>query len=709
MRRPCREVGVPSGGGQEQPGLSAPEDFHLLGKLVGRLLLCSAREDQGISWRAADALHYLYRFAWQRESKKLAGDNAEHPQLQQEGQAEHTGFWLAFSNSTSHIISIFGKYLLPSERTDIILTAIEGMRDSSIFDLQAATSMLDVVLMEPTSWLKNVPKIVRCIYENLRCISTGSARHSLDILLLLLTYLYPSEVVISLLNCSPPCDSIATTMWEVMVCLPTSLDKVLRKLLSILEDRLLLKGRRAVTEDTCFLPLAAGKALCEILRQPACRQTVAALFPQLYMALLLQICFAAAFLPQESSACWRKCCPGDPASPASPGRSAVQAMKALLCCAGYEEQVLTIQKRAGWDLLLRAETHHSGVRMLAREMRTNTAQQRSCIFRHVESLLSRGDKLQEVPAMAFFVELLSCADLKAVDCCVLYLLQRYLRHQGVEMRSLVLRGLITLSKRPEMARKMQELLPDLMEMLQDANTDIRMKALVVSGNVVQHMDRAAVGPVALQLVEKLVPLFDDDSSQLRELSICHFRELVEIVMGKTKKHMQQKVHRCLLPLFFHMNDEIQSVAKASQEALITAAQCLKWEQLRDLSQTGQTWRIGKCLLARGRSYVEEDLRQSLPYLEDSQASLRDVAVRFFGLAGRHLKSPREQKLRDICSDLRPLQNDIEPSIRSLATQNIIILGTPRKQPASGWKLPSLRCWLRRAGDRWNWPLGNSSP
>lgn len=148
----------------------------------------------------------------------------------------------------------------------------------------------------------------------------------------------------------------------------------------------------------CFLQ--ASKALREILRQPACRQTVAALFPQLYMALLLQICFAAAFLPQESSACWRKCCPGDPASPASPGRcwcpaspafprcpqpalssqlsalsvtglcstcrSAVQAMKALLCCAGYEEQVLTIQKRAGWDLLLRAETHHSGVRMLAR-------------------------------------------------------------------------------------------------------------------------------------------------------------------------------------------------------------------------------------------------------------------------------------------------------------------------------------------------------
>ncbi|XP_064357850.1 maestro heat-like repeat-containing protein family member 7 isoform X2 [Dromaius novaehollandiae] len=384
-------------------------------------------------------------------------------------------------------------------------------------------------------------------------------------------------------------------MWEVMVCLPRFLDKVLRKLLSILEDRLLLKQFRVVPDDTCILPFAATKALHEILQQPTCQQRVTALFPQLYMALLLQMSFAAAFLPEDGSVCWRKCCPGDQPSPASPVRSAVQAMKALLCCAGYEEQVLFIQKRGGWDLLLRAETHHSGISLLARQMRTNPVQQCSWIFHQLETLLSKGDKVQEVTAMAFFVELLSCAELKTVDCCVLYLLQKYLRSQGLVMRSLVLRGLMTLSERPEMVRKMQGLLPDLMEVLQGANTDISMKALVVSGNVIRHMDRAAVGPIALQLAEKLMPLFDDESSQVRELSICRFKEVMELVEGSSRKQMQKKVRRCLLPLFFHVNDETQSVAKASWEALVAAAACLKWAQLRDLTQTKQTWRIAEFL------------------------------------------------------------------------------------------------------------------
>ena len=41
-------------------------------------------------------------------------------------------------------------------------------------------------------------------------------------------------------------------------------------------------------------------------------------------------------------------------------------MKALLCRAGYERQVLLMARKGGWDMLLHAETHHSGVALLAR-------------------------------------------------------------------------------------------------------------------------------------------------------------------------------------------------------------------------------------------------------------------------------------------------------------------------------------------------------
>ena len=41
-------------------------------------------------------------------------------------------------------------------------------------------------------------------------------------------------------------------------------------------------------------------------------------------------------------------------------------MKALLCCVGYEAQVLLMERKGGWDLLLSAETHYRGVGLLAR-------------------------------------------------------------------------------------------------------------------------------------------------------------------------------------------------------------------------------------------------------------------------------------------------------------------------------------------------------
>ncbi|XP_069633717.1 uncharacterized protein [Haliaeetus albicilla] len=70
--------------------------------------------------------------------------------------------------------------------------------------------------------------------------------------------------------------------------------------------------------------------------------------------------------------------------------------------------------------------------------------------------------------------------------------------------------------------------------------------------------------------------------------------------------------------------------QVSAEALITTAELLKWKELKHLVQTQQTWRTGECLLVQDRSRAEEYLSQSLPYLGDAQATLREVAVRFIG-------------------------------------------------------------------------------
>lgn len=47
---------------------------------------------------------------------------------------------------------------------------------------------------------------MRCIYGSVECISTASARQSLDILILWLTNQWPKKVVRSLLKISPSSD-----------------------------------------------------------------------------------------------------------------------------------------------------------------------------------------------------------------------------------------------------------------------------------------------------------------------------------------------------------------------------------------------------------------------------------------------------------------------------------------------------------------------
>ena len=64
------------------------------------------------------------------------------------------------------------------------------------------------------------------------------------------------------------------------------------------------------------------------------------------------------------------------------------------------------------------------------------------------------------------------------------------------------------------ARKMLVLLPDIMENLLAASSDIRMKALMLFINVIPHMKREEAKLIALRLAEKLLLLFDDVRREL---------------------------------------------------------------------------------------------------------------------------------------------------------------------------------------------------
>ncbi|XP_072212889.1 maestro heat-like repeat-containing protein family member 7 [Excalfactoria chinensis] len=453
---------------------------------------------------------------------------------------QDTDFALDNISSPTDCAKAFGGYLRPAERMDVVLTALEAMVDSSIYDKEAACSVMAVAMEDHAFWISDKTQIITSICKNFGSITTKAARHCLDSLLLILTSQMPAEEVRNLLKSSPPSDSNALDVWEVMLCMPRTLEKVLKELTKGSQLSRLVEG---VTEDTCILFLA---------------------------------------------------------------------------------------------LMAKSEDNRD-----------------------------------------FF------GDLRH--------LKTYLKHPSVEMHAVVLRGLVKLSETREKARRMQVVLPEIMATLQDASTDVKIKALFVIQNIMGHVKRKEASSIAVRHAEELLPLFVDESSAVQVSSICLYRDMVQAVRWCHWRRMKGMVRRGLVPLLFRMSDENQDVAQAAKRAIVQTANLLCWNDLRELAEKKETWRIVECLLQRDQSRVEEYLQQSQPYLQDSQAALREEAVRFIGLAARYLRDQSEEKLQDIIGALRPLASDTESSVQCLAAQTTLILGTTMKTGTSRRSLRALCC------------------
>ncbi|XP_066843530.1 uncharacterized protein [Anser cygnoides] len=289
-------------------------------------------------------------------------------------------------------------------------------------------------------------------------------------------------------------------------------------------------------------------------------------------------------------------------------------------------------------------------------------------------------------------------ELRDVEC-----LQRCLRTANFHLLWLALKGLAALMERPQLAKAGQCLLPDVLETLQFGKPHITAAALAVCGNILGIVEKKAASLTALELVDVVKPLLDNEAAAVRESSMKLFKAAMERVLWRHKTQMWKKVRKILVPLYLRMSDETHSVAKASQEALMAAAELLWWDELKDVAHMEQTWRIRACLLQQDRDRVEKRLQQSRAYLEDPQASVREETVRFIGLAAELLQDQSEEKLREIIDILQPMMHDAAPSVRAETSRTIQALLQHRKWlqrlPVPWNPLAALCCWPRRRRQR----------
>ncbi|KFQ58781.1 hypothetical protein N334_08917, partial [Pelecanus crispus] len=158
-------------------------------------------------------------------------------------------------------------------------------------------------------------------------------------------------------------------------------------------------------------------------------------------------------------------------------------------------------------------------------------------------------------------QMLGCPDLSEELDRALEIFPTHLRSQCLGMPSLVLRGILELTRRPDTARKTLVLLPYVMEQLQDADSDAITTVLPVLSNMLQLLEgkmpslAAPTSCSSTMMAAGPPPFLPQELDTVRELSIHLFQTVMGLMAGTDKKRMKEVVWGSLLPLLFHLYDE----------------------------------------------------------------------------------------------------------------------------------------------------------
>ncbi|XP_064291570.1 maestro heat-like repeat-containing protein family member 7 [Passer domesticus] len=425
-------------------------------------------------------------------------------------------------------------------RQEETITRGAGFRPySPIFQSKTSAALLYMLVEEGFYNPKQVPAMVRYIHQWL--LANDSAEHRLDKTLLNLTEAQRDDVVMTLLRVAPSCDRAAMAMWKTIMCSPRTAKPVQLTLLDVLGNWPEHSTCTSDGDKTGVFALAATVVMWKILQVRCVPHLMKFYFPRLFVQLLFQVFFSTEGMPKKVDTFW-KGCQEEHGLASSPNSFAVRTLKLLLCRKQYKDVVVAMERRGAWDTLLCADTHHYAVGLLAREMSCVSIFSCSQVFRYLLRLLSTQELRWDLPALAFLVEVLECLDLREREADrVLQILSRHVQSKCRERRHLALRALLKLTDDPSMTEKMWSLIESLVELLWDANGEAVKMTVMVLSFIILDKDLRIPSPIALQLAEALLPLFDHNNSQVQLLSILLFRTLLTLPLKKERKVLKSQV------------------------------------------------------------------------------------------------------------------------------------------------------------------------
>ncbi|XP_039378621.1 maestro heat-like repeat-containing protein family member 6 isoform X3 [Mauremys reevesii] len=536
--------------------------------------------------------------------------------------------------------------------TDLVLTNVASLKDSDNAN-EAATTTLAAILEHHRAEMKEkVSDIVDGIYFQINNVPEGSARRAALRVVCSLAEEYPEEVVSSLLRHSLPCDSNAAELWKGL-CRNLEINaKVMWQLLRELKQRPRLQESSSSSGDGASLtPLAATRALSEMLTIYVCIGAMRGFYPQLFLALLTQVHYLVS-LPGYTEVTRRECGQQNRLTTANHVSCAVESLKTLLIRDRKEIVLPWMEKVGGWDLLSSAEGYLEGVLLLARAMVTHSSYHLSGLLASTIPNLHTEDEERKLTAIAFFTGLLRSKSVTKLlpKRTILGRLEEWRIDPRPTVRWLSLHGLGNMALHRQKVKQLQALLPAILVGLNETHERLVREAITALGSILRHhRDRMNISSICVRIVKTLRPFLDDE-----------------------------QVLSSLVPLLLHLHDQDREVVESCEWTLARCNDFMGWKLLEEIFTMAHydnqqaLCKVCKHLVQRYSGRVHEFLSQSQHYLKSGQAPVRRVASMFTGFIVHHMDASC-MSVGDMSSLLSALSNsllDPEPSVCSVASVSI---------------------------------------
>ncbi|XP_068950618.1 maestro heat-like repeat-containing protein family member 9 [Petaurus breviceps papuanus] len=595
-----------------------------------------------------------------------------------------------FQRNNAAIAMYVGKYLPSYLLNDFVYGLLKKICNSPLKTAKKAATLLKLVLEDHGFKVTRAAHIVDYIHNQLTIESPNTPRQALLQMVTLLTRSCPQKVVFQLLDYMFPVDSSVLEMWKAVSSEPDSSSLVMKTILTVLKGKPgEVEGsrtpKRFSLDDTNMMPVtvslmsiiskvcrvtssnaplmtttkeSAAQALCILLSVPEYKKAADQFFPELLIALILQLHYNSEMKPLLL---YQRVV------------FAQEALRLLLRSSGLQQVDNALQKKDCWNHFSNTIFHHYGVYIIAKTLSEYNFTQFPETLQYLYKLSLEGPRRTEdsVTTVIFLIELLNNFFKDPFPEEFLALFRTWVNDPNPTVSKLSLQKIASMSTVINKVSNAKELILCIVDSFSSKYKTVIIQALITLRKLLSGLEKVMYSFLCVRIASSYHFLMDHVSEASTSMAIRHFGELLK-EMNQYSWMLKPAVVKAVVPLILFLEDTEIKVVQACKYTLNICAPYFKCETLPLLQDEFYHYEIVvlsicNCLFNNYGIYISEVVYTTLGFLKHCSSYLRKAAVILTGyLAKLGSNLLLCDEIEVMLKAMEKVLRDRDPSIRQMA-------------------------------------------